>query len=108
MGLNQENLGLGSPVFYIISPITVVSVSSSARRSNGVDILLSAVKTYSQHTIGVEFSSRIIKLGERTIKLQVRIVCTSRESIAHAPKHSSGILPARRGSGAYRAFSSSY
>ena len=30
-----------------------------------------AVKQHSQHTIGVEFSSRLVKLGEKRIKLQV-------------------------------------
>jgi hypothetical protein len=30
-----------------------------------------AVKAHSQHTIGVEFSSRTVKLGEKRIKLQV-------------------------------------
>lgn len=30
-----------------------------------------AVKEHSQHTIGVEFSSRTIKVGEKRIKLQV-------------------------------------
>jgi hypothetical protein len=30
------------------------------------------VKAHSQHTIGVEFSSRTVKLGEKRIKLQVR------------------------------------
>ena len=30
-----------------------------------------AVKEHSQHTIGVEFSSRTVKLGEKRIKLQV-------------------------------------
>jgi hypothetical protein len=29
------------------------------------------VKAHSQHTIGVEFSSRTVKLGEKRIKLQV-------------------------------------
>lgn len=29
------------------------------------------VKQHSQHTIGVEFSSRLVKLGEKRIKLQV-------------------------------------
>lgn len=29
------------------------------------------VKDHSQHTIGVEFSSRTVKLGEKRIKLQV-------------------------------------
>jgi GTPase SAR1 family protein len=29
------------------------------------------VKPHSQHTIGVEFSSRTVKLGEKRIKLQV-------------------------------------
>lgn len=32
----------------------------------------SPVKDHSQHTIGVEFSSRTVKLGEKRIKLQVR------------------------------------
>lgn len=32
------------------------------------------VKDHSQHTIGVEFSSRTVKLGEKRIKLQVRLV----------------------------------
>ena len=30
------------------------------------------VKNHSQHTIGVEFSSRTVKLGEKRIKLQVK------------------------------------
>jgi len=30
------------------------------------------VKDHSQHTIGVEFSSRTVRLGEKRIKLQVR------------------------------------
>lgn len=30
------------------------------------------VKEHAQHTIGVEFSSRTVKLGEKRIKLQVR------------------------------------
>lgn len=34
---------------------------------------LPLVKAHSQHTIGVEFSSRLIKLGEKKIKLQVRL-----------------------------------
>lgn len=33
---------------------------------------LCLVKAHSQHTIGVEFSSRTVKLGEKRIKLQVR------------------------------------
>jgi hypothetical protein len=32
-----------------------------------------AVKDHSQHTIGVEFSSRTVKLGEKRIKLQVQL-----------------------------------
>ena len=32
------------------------------------------VKEHSQHTIGVEFSSRTVKLGEKRIKLQVRLI----------------------------------
>jgi hypothetical protein len=30
------------------------------------------VKNHSQHTIGVEFSSKTVKLGEKRIKLQVK------------------------------------
>ena len=30
------------------------------------------VKDHSQHTIGVEFSSRTVKLGEKKVKLQVK------------------------------------
>jgi GTPase SAR1 family protein len=33
------------------------------------------VKDHSQHTIGVEFSSRTVKLGEKRIKLQVKSGC---------------------------------
>jgi hypothetical protein len=35
-------------------------------------VCLVIVKEYSQHTIGVEFSSRTLRLGEKRIKLQVR------------------------------------
>ena len=31
-----------------------------------------AVKEHSQHTIGVEFSSRTVNVGEKKVKLQVR------------------------------------
>ena len=43
-------------------------------RKSGVDVDhgYRAVKDHSQHTIGVEFSSRTIRLGEKRIKLQVR------------------------------------
>lgn len=34
------------------------------------------VKDHSQHTIGVEFSSRTVKLGEKRIKLQVSFLMT--------------------------------
>ncbi len=33
--------------------------------------MICVVKPHSQHTIGVEFSSRTVKLGEKRIKLQV-------------------------------------
>jgi hypothetical protein len=33
------------------------------------------VKEYSQHTIGVEFSSRTLRLGEKRIKLQASFSC---------------------------------
>lgn len=36
-----------------------------------------SVKDHSQHTIGVEFSSRTVKLGEKRVKLQVRIAFRS-------------------------------
>src|SRR6266852_3000019 len=38
--------------------------------TNGLPIIC-VVKPHSQHTIGVEFSSRTVKLGEKRIKLQV-------------------------------------
>jgi GTPase SAR1 family protein len=39
------------------------------------------VKDHSQHTIGVEFSSQTVKLGEKRIKLQVRYCLAFRRSI---------------------------
>ncbi|CDO71615.1 hypothetical protein BN946_scf184911.g85 [Trametes cinnabarina] len=36
-------------------------------------------KEHSQHTIGVEFSSRTVKLGEKRIKLQVSLGILLRE-----------------------------
>ena len=43
------------------------------------------VKEHSQHTIGVEFSSRTVKLGEKRIKLQVsRSVSKGRQSAEYS------------------------
>lgn len=49
-------------------------VARPVQRPSAADRYLSpfAVKDHSQHTIGVEFSSRTIRLGEKRIKLQVR------------------------------------
>ena len=48
-------------------------------------IYLLAVKEHSQHTIGVEFSSRTVKLGEKRIKLQVRMdYANTLMDLAHA------------------------
>lgn len=33
--------------------------------------MLTAVKEHSAHTIGVEFSSRTLRIGDRSVKLQV-------------------------------------
>jgi len=38
---------------------------------HGMTVYPDAVKEHSQHTIGVEFSSRTVRLGEKRIKLQV-------------------------------------
>lgn len=42
------------------------------------------VKDHSQHTIGVEFSSRTVKLGEKRIKLQV---CLPSDRVAASLSH---------------------
>jgi len=54
-------------------------------------------KDQSQHTIGVEFSSRTVKLGEKKVKLQVIVLrtCTSVSEFAS----SYGIQLAKRDSG---------
>ncbi len=47
-----------------LSVVIITDVSSNLCQSV-------PVKEHSQHTIGVEFSSRTVKLGEKRIKLQV-------------------------------------
>ena len=42
------------------------------------------VKDHSQHTIGVEFSSRTVKLGEKRIKLQVRYFDIPRQAESYS------------------------
>lgn len=41
-------------------------------QSHSPTSITAIVKEYSQHTIGVEFSSRVIRDGDRRVKLQVR------------------------------------
>ena len=45
---------------------------SSSMRFTGILFITNTDKDHSQHTIGVEFSSRTVKLGEKRIKLQVK------------------------------------
>lgn len=54
----------------ISSLTTPVRVKSPSYRRL-VPLIFLVVKEHSQHTIGVEFSSRTVKLGEKRIKLQV-------------------------------------
>ena len=49
--------------------------------TNGLPIIC-VVKPHSQHTIGVEFSSRTVKLGEKRIKLQVCSYHDARPSLS--------------------------
>ncbi len=67
-------------------------------------LTLNVVKDHSQHTIGVEFSSRTVGLGEKRIKLQVRrwpeVERLYRQLIAMS-SFSYGTRPAKNGSGVY-------
>lgn len=63
MKQGQENRA-----YCTISHITRVGPES---RSKHHRTHVDSVKDHSQHTIGVEFSSRTVKLGEKRIKLQV-------------------------------------
>lgn len=65
----------GNRVFYTILPTIPVCVYQLQGEISEVAELIS-VKDHSQHTIGVEFSSRTVKLGEKRIKLQVCIYAT--------------------------------
>jgi GTPase SAR1 family protein len=49
--------------------------------TNGLPFIC-LVKAHSQHTIGVEFSSRTVKLGEKRIKLQVCSYHDARPSLS--------------------------
>jgi Ras family. len=61
-----------------------------------------AVKDHSQHTIGVEFSSRTVKLGEKRIKLQVQLTVCSRQSELISCNTSSGTRQARNDFGLWQ------
>jgi hypothetical protein len=58
------------------------------------------VKDHSQHTIGVEFSSRTVRLGEKRIKLQVCQDKRRTESNSRLLNNSFGIRQAKNGFGA--------
>lgn len=71
---SQEKLEQGNPVYCTIS--FRIHVSGDYRREGSMESSRSSprvttVKEHSQHTIGVEFSSRTINVGEKRIKLQV-------------------------------------
>lgn len=69
----QAKLEQGNLACYINSPTTLVSSLHPAHPHLSGRLPSSLVKEHSQHTIGVEFSSRTVKLGEKRIKLQVRV-----------------------------------
>lgn len=60
------------------SPTTLVSAFLFVQRVPS-RLKRPAVKEHSQHTIGVEFSSRTIRLGEKRIKLQVSLSSLRRQ-----------------------------
>lgn len=62
------------------------------------------VKDHSQHTIGVEFSSRTVKLGEKRIKLQVSIPVVSEFATFSEGPLSSGTRLVKSVSGKYQIF----
>lgn len=59
----------------------LLQVWSTCRTSGPLSV--SVVKQHSQHTIGVEFSSRLVKLGEKRIKLQVPFLVKRFSDFAH-------------------------
>ena len=66
----QERREQESRVFFTtLRTILVCQCRPPGERAAMADY--SVVKDHSQHTIGVEFSSRTVKLGEKRIKLQV-------------------------------------
>jgi hypothetical protein len=77
-----------------------------------VDTDAFVVKDHSQHTIGVEFSSRTVKLGEKRIKLQVReypLPCAARDLCSTSygilqDKNVSGLLSSSYAFSAFNAF----
>lgn len=54
-----------------IAPLHAECLSVVIITDVSFNLCQSPVKEHSQHTIGVEFSSRTVKLGEKRIKLQV-------------------------------------
>ncbi|KAG5352268.1 hypothetical protein C0989_003016 [Termitomyces sp. Mn162] len=68
---------IGTVFQYLLSVrITQTKATISGEAGTGKSCLLhhfthNSFKDYSQHTIGVEFSSRTVKLGEKRIKLQL-------------------------------------
>ena len=71
--LFQAKQGQENPAYCTISHIIHVGPES---RSKLHRTHVGLVKDHSQHTIGVEFSSRTVKLGEKRIKLQVSFLIT--------------------------------
>ena len=69
----QERLVLESHAFCIILHIIAVSLIESICPLMRLNKHMT-VKEHAQHTIGVEFSSRTLKLGEKKIKLQVLLL----------------------------------
>ena len=68
--LVQGRLAQGNHVYFTILPIIPVRLIYGYHAD--VQLICGpAVKDHSQHTIGVEFSSRTVRLGEKRIKLQV-------------------------------------
>lgn len=67
----QERRELGNRVFFTILRTTPVCGGFVETERVSWLIALHIVKDHSQHTIGVEFSSRTVHLGEKRIKLQV-------------------------------------
>lgn len=98
MSVVQVKQGRENHVCSTSSSITPVRHFRSVKPWVGV-LIVEQVKEHSQHTIGVEFSSRTVKLGEKRIKLQVRTVLIRVACTWLIANQSFGILRVRRGSG---------